>query len=227
MKSKTSRVLIVAEHISDATPFHKVLKEHWEVAAIPPSALSSAEEAQWVLLESQRFRAILQQAAWLDTATGALNEDRLHQGLVSEWRRNGRNQTPISLLLMEVDHIAAYTEAMGEEKRDEMMGRVMGSLGENIQRAGDLLGRFDDEIFACVLPETDTLGAVSVAERIRAEVNLLAYPHGHSTAAPIVTLSIGLASLVPGRNHQLEHFVESTRLALARAQQRGGNQVVF
>jgi len=90
-----------------------------------------------------------------------------------------------------------------------------------------VVGRFGDQVFACLLPETDTLGAVSVGERIRAELNSMAIPNEGSETASIVTLSIGLASLVPGRTDVLKDLTETSEACLARAQQRGGNQVVF
>lgn len=180
-----------------------------------------------VHLENLRFRRILQRLTWLDALTGIPNREKFLESLESEWRRNARNRTAISLVLLEVDHFDAFCEANGTQAGNEVLRRVIGALPGGIQRAGDVVGRFSDQVFACVLPETDTVGAVSVGERIRAEVNSMAIAHGHSLAAPFVTLSLGVASLAPGRNNLLEDLIEAAEEALARARQRGGNQVMF
>lgn len=178
-------------------------------------------------LDNRRFRNVLQGLTWLDAVTGIPNREKFEEAMDAEWRRNSRNRTPISLLLMEVDHYQDFCEEHGNQAGNETLRRMIGALTSGIQRAGDVVGRFNEQVFACLLPETDTLGAVSVGERIRAEMNSMAIPHGRSEAAPYVTLSLGVASLVPGRNDLLEDLQDSAEEALAKARQRGGNQVVF
>jgi len=192
-----------------------------------PVRASSAKARLKTHLENRRFREILERLNWLDAVTGIPNRERFDQALDSEWRRNARNRTPIALLLMEVDHFDAFCEKYGKAAGDEALRRLIGALTGGIQRAGDVVGRYGDRVFACLLPETDTVGAVSVGERVRAELNSMAIPHEQSETAGIVTLSLGLASLVPGRTDVLLDLSESAEAALSRAQQRGGNQVVF
>jgi diguanylate cyclase (GGDEF)-like protein len=192
-----------------------------------PVRASSAKARLKTHLENRRFREILQRLTWLDAVTGIPNRERFDKALESEWRRNARNRTSIALLLMEVDHFNAFSEQHGKAAGDETMRRLIGALTGGIQRAGDVLGRYGDRVFACLLPETDTVGAVSVGERIRAELNAMAIPHECSATAPIVTLSLGLACLVPGRADVLKDLTENAEAALSRAQQRGGNQVMF
>lgn len=178
-------------------------------------------------LENRRFRSILQRITWLDAVTGLPSQDKLEESLVCEWRRNARNHTAISLVLMEIDHFGPYCELHGKAAGDEALRSIIGALTGGIQRAGDVVGRYRDQVLALVLPETDTVGAVSVCERIRAEVNSMAMPHGASPVAAFLTLSLGVASLAPGRNNLLDDLREEAEEALARAHQRGGNQVVF
>lgn len=192
-----------------------------------PLRAASIKARLKVHLENHRFRGILQSLTWLDAVTGIPNREKFDEALDAEWRRNSRNRTPISLLLMEIDHYQEFCEQHGPQAGDEALRRMIGALTAGIQRAGDVVGRYGDQVFACLLPETDTVGAVSVGERIRAEVNSMAIPHGRSQAAPYVTLSLGVASLVPGRNDLLEDLQESSEEALAKARQRGGNQVMF
>jgi len=192
-----------------------------------PVRASAAKARVKVHLENRRFREILQRLTWLDAVTGIPTREHFEEALDSEWRRNARNRTPIALLLMEVDHFAAYCEHYGKSAGDEVHRRLIDALTGGIQRAGDVVGRFGEQVFACMLPETDTVGAVSVGERIRAEMNSMAIPNERSETAPIITLSLGLTSLVPGRNDLLADLTEAAEASLAQAQQRGGNQVVF
>lgn len=192
-----------------------------------PIRPSSAKARLKAHMENHRFREILQRLTWLDAVTGIPNRERFDHSLDSEWRRNARNRTPIALLLMAVDHFDEFCERHGKAVGDEALRRLIGALTDGIQRPGDVLGRYEDQVFACLLPETDTVGAVSVGERIRAELNSMAIPHGASETAPIVTLSIGVASLVPGRTDLLKDLSENAVDALTTAQQRGGNQVMF
>ncbi len=192
-----------------------------------PVRASAAKARVKAHLENRRFREILQRLTWLDAVTGIPNRERFEEALDNEWRRNARNRTPIALLLMEVDHFNQFCEIHGKSAGDETLRRLIAALTGGIQRAGDVVGRYNDHAFACLLPETDTLGAVSVGERVRAELNEMAIPHEGSESAPFVTLSLGVASLVPSRTDVLKDLTDSAEAALLRAQQRGGNQVVF
>lgn len=192
-----------------------------------PVRASAARARVKAHLENRRFREILQRLTWLDAVTGLPNRERFEEALDNEWRRNARNRTPIALLLMEVDHFNQFCEIHGKSAGDETLRRLIAALTGGIQRAGDVVGRYSDRAFACLLPETDTLGAVSVGERVRAELNSMAIPHDGSESAPFVTLSLGVASLVPSRTDVLKDLTDSAEAALLRAQQRGGNQVVF
>ncbi len=192
-----------------------------------PVRASAAKARVKAHLENRRFRDILQRLTWLDAVTGIPNRERFEEALDNEWRRNARNRTPIALLLMEVDHFNQFCEIHGKSAGDETLRRLIAALTGGIQRAGDVVGRYNDRAFACLLPETDTLGAVSVGERVRAELNTMAIPHEGSESAPFVTLSLGVASLVPSRADVLKDLTDSAEAALLRAQQRGGNQVVF
>ncbi len=192
-----------------------------------PVRASAARARVKAHLENHRFREILQRLTWLDAVTGLPNRERFEEALDNEWRRNARNRTPIALLLMEVDHFNQFCEIHGKSAGDETLRRLIAALTGGIQRAGDVVGRYSDRAFACLLPETDTLGAVSVGERVRAELNSMAIPHDGSESAPFVTLSLGVASLVPSRTDVLKDLTDNAEAALLKAQQRGGNQVVF
>lgn len=169
----------------------------------------------------------LRRFSLVDGVTGIANRHRFEEFLALEWRRNFRNQTPLSLVIMELDHFGAYLEHYGRTAGDECLKRIATAFQDATQRPGDLIALYAWNGFACVLPETDTLGAVSVAERMRAELATLAIPHAKSPAACVLTMSVGTATRVPSRDLNLEPLVETAASNLKEAQQAGGDRVTF
>ncbi|MBP1626935.1 MAG: diguanylate cyclase [Holophagaceae bacterium] len=177
-------------------------------------------------VEAGQYRSILRQIAWIDPVTGFAKESRMEEFLQVEWRRAARNRTSLALVLMALDNFDAYQRSHGRHAVEECQRRLAAILGQGIQRAGDLVGRYSGTGFVCILPETDNIGAVSVSERFRAEVYTAAIPNPHSKIG-ILTVSMGVATLVPSRGDVLADLRISTEEALNRAILRGGNQVVF
>ena len=132
------------------------------------------------------------------------------------------------MVLMDLDHFTSYYEHYGISAGDRCLQQVASALEEAIQRPGDLVARFDKSGFACVLPETDTLGAVSVAERMRAELASLAIPHAASpSSSTILTMSVGVATRVPTNETEPEDLVNHAERILFDAKRGGRNRVLF
>lgn len=163
----------------------------------------------------------------IDGVTGIANRRHFDDFLTLEWRRNLRNRTPLSLVLMDLDHFGAYTEYYGEKVSRECLKRVATAFQDATQRPGDLVAFYSKSGFACVLPETDTLGAVSVAERMRAELATLAIPHAKSSAASMLTLSVGTATRVPTGDMEPEDLIALAERFLGEAKRAGRDRVIF
>ena len=169
----------------------------------------------------------LQKFSLIDGVTGIANRHRFDEFLALEWRRNSRNHTPLSIVLMDLDHFRAYTEHYGPAQGDACLKEVATAFQEATQRPGDLVAFYTRGGFACILPETDNLGAVSVAERLRAELATLAIPHETSDTAPTLTMSVGTATQIPAPGLEPEDLVASAEHALREAKRAGRNRVVF
>lgn len=135
-----------------------------------------------------------------DGLTGIANRRSFDAALLREWRRSARVGAPISLLVADVDCFKQFNDAYGHQVGDECLKAVARALAGNSRRPADLVARYGGEEFAAVLPDTGEDGAASVAAAMREAVEALAITHRYSTAGPVVTVSIGIATVIPERN---------------------------
>ncbi|MCI0489048.1 MAG: diguanylate cyclase [Blastocatellia bacterium] len=166
----------------------------------------------------------LKELASLDGLTNIPNRRCFAEFLHQEWMRSVRSQTPLSLLLMDVDHFKAYNDTYGHQSGDECLKRVAAVLNESIKRPTDLAARYGGEEFVVVLSDTDKKGALKVAETIRSRVETLRIPHSESKVSQYVTLSIGVATAIPRRESGMDDLVSAADQALYRAKENGRNR---
>jgi diguanylate cyclase (GGDEF)-like protein len=167
----------------------------------------------------------LHRLAVLDELTQIANRRRFDQYLEAQW--NQPQHPALSLLLCDVDYFKRYNDHYGHQAGDHCLHMVAQTLSRVVSKAKDLVARYGGEEFAAILPDTDLAGAVRVAEGIRAELHKLRIPHEYSAAAPIVTLSIGAASIVPGPHNQPSEVIATADAALYRAKAEGRDRVVW
>ncbi len=164
----------------------------------------------------------------VDGLTGIANRRCFDETLQREWRRAARKGSPISLLIADVDHFKEFNDGYGHQVGDECLKTVALVIAGRLRRPTDLAARYGGEEFVVVLPETDLEGALGVAETMRQAVEAEAIAHGFSSVGKHVTISIGVASLVPGRDDE-SGFVALLKLAdqaLYRAKRAGRNRSV-
>lgn len=165
----------------------------------------------------------LAQLAATDAMTGLANRRTLDQTLDREWARAKRSGTPLSLLMIDVDHFKAFNDRHGHQLGDEALRVVANVICANIRRPADLAARYGGEEFAVVLAETENAGAVRIAESIRGAVEKLAPIDGNS--API-TVSIGIRTSSGTPEEDLESLLFMADKALYQAKHSGRNRVV-
>jgi diguanylate cyclase (GGDEF)-like protein/PAS domain S-box-containing protein len=197
--------------------FHHQLPFLTKVAEQVAGALASAR-----LYEEVRQRATL---ALVDGLTGIANRRQLDAELEREWRRGHRSDTPLSLVLLDIDGFKAFNDRYGHPAGDGCLRQVAAALADVPRRAADLVARYGGEEFAIVLPELDAAGAESIAEAARATVEALAIPHATSPAAPVVTVSAGAATRWPARGGSAMALVAAADRALYLAKRQGRNRV--
>jgi diguanylate cyclase (GGDEF)-like protein len=157
--------------------------------------------------------------------TGLSNRRRFDQFLDQEWRRGQRSRSPLSLILMDVDYFKAYNDALGHLEGDDCLRQMAMSLEGCIHRAGDLVARHGGDEFACVLADTDAVGAAGVAENIQASIAALALAHPHSPASSLMTLSLGVVTRVAEYGEEPGSLIEGAERALSTAKESGRNRI--
>lgn len=167
----------------------------------------------------------LQQLAVEDPLTGLANRRRFDEFLEREWQRSHRTRSPLAVLMLDVDSFKRYNDTYGHQAGDRCLQGVAGVLRDTIQRTTDLAARYGGEEFAVVLVDTSEAAARAIAESVRARVESLAIPHAASTAAGVVTVSVGVADTVAGGHSAPSDVVAAADRALYRAKDGGRNRV--
>lgn len=168
----------------------------------------------------------LEQLALRDGLTGVPNRRSLDERLELEWRRAARNHAPLSFLLADVDFFKRYNDRYGHAAGDDCLRRVASALSGSVRRGMDMLARYGGEEFAALLPETDAAGALAVAEKMRRAVQALALPHEDSEVGPMVTVSLGAATLIPEPERPCMDIIPLADARLYEAKRGGRNQAV-
>lgn len=159
----------------------------------------------------------------LDALTGLANRRFLMNAFGQEWFRHQRNNRPISVILLDIDFFKRFNDSYGHQAGDECLKRIAVVLKQNIARPGDFIARYGGEEFIAVLPETEPEGAWHLAEKMRRAVEKLQIIHNGSNIAGHVTISGGVASIIPNANNNCELLIKWADEALYEAKHSGRN----
>ncbi|MBD3883858.1 diguanylate cyclase [Phormidium tenue FACHB-886] len=169
----------------------------------------------------------LELLASTDGLTQVANRRRLDLYLQQEWQRLAREQQPLSFILFDIDYFKHYNDYYGHQQGDWCLIQIAQAVTQTVKRPADLLARYGGEEFAVVLPNTDTEGALTVAEQIRQTVQDLHLTYERSGIAGIVTISAGVASACPTNQETPELLLRKADDALYEAKRQGRNRVVL
>ncbi|ERE20244.1 diguanylate cyclase domain-containing protein [Pseudogulbenkiania ferrooxidans] len=173
-----------------------------------------------------KFQAdLLSSIALQDGLTGVANRRKFDEALQSDWLQCARQQQPVSLLMLDVDHFKRFNDRYGHQAGDDCLRRVAQAIRLSLRRPRDLAARYGGEEFACLLPETDLEGASSLADEILQAIRALGIPHEASDAEPTVTASIGVASMIPNGSTAPQTLVERADHQLYQAKHEGRARV--
>ena len=180
-----------------------------------------AERTLELELVNERLKAM----TLTDGLTKIANRRRFDELLAMEWRRCARHQQSLSLFLMDIDYFKRVNDTLGHPVGDQCLIAVAAICDQLMAREGDLAARYGGEEFAVLLPGTDEQGAYHVAERLRQVVADSPVTVAGLDEPVKLTVSIGLASMVPVSGVQPESLVHCADQALYAAKAAGRNQV--
>ncbi len=169
----------------------------------------------------------LQHISIVDGLTNIANRRYFDLRIRTEWDRVQRAEKFIFIMLCDIDFFTLYNDIYGHKKGDDCLKIVAKVINKNAKRAADLAARYGGEEFAVILPETSAKGAVHLGKLIQSDLESCAIPHQGSKISQFVTLSIGIAGVVPNHNISVDQLIEIADHALDQAKKNGRNQVVF
>jgi diguanylate cyclase (GGDEF)-like protein len=162
-----------------------------------------------------------------DALTGLANRRKFDDTLEKEWRRMSRTSSPLALILVDVDFFKPYNDGYGHQSGDACLKKITSTLSKCIRRPGDLVARYGGEEFGVILPETPLVGAMHVAELMCKTIEKLKIPHQHSQTADVVTISAGIAMIIPNKKLSPREFIKVADDNLYQAKHQGRNRVVW
>lgn len=178
-------------------------------------------EQQLVSLQKE-----MEELSFRDGLTGVANRRRFDAIIELEWSNARRNRQPLSLLLIDIDYFKQYNDCYGHLEGDACLKHVARVLSSAATRARDLLARFGGEEFVLVLPETDEAAAGKLAERCRELILAEQVPHESSPIGPVLTISLGVGTVIPSHDDELRPFIDAVDKRLYQAKQQGRNRIV-
>ena len=167
----------------------------------------------------------LKEQAFTDGLTGLMNRRHFDERFPLEFRRAKRQQTPLSLVMLDIDFFKAYNDQYGHPNADKVLITVAKTLRATLHHSIDVIARYGGEEFIGVLPACDESEAGYIGEKLRAAIEDMQIPHVTSNVSSYVTVSIGFASLIPDVSSSESSMLARVDEALYIAKHKGRNCV--
>jgi len=175
-------------------------------------------------VEWRRRAVMLEQLALIDPLTGLGNRRRFDQALDNEWKRALRQQTPLGLMIIDVDNFKAFNDRYGHGVGDQVLRFVGDSLRSVVKRPSDQLVRYAGDEFAVLLPDTTEAGARALAEHLVQVVHEPQQPLDLVGEALGVSVSVGFCAVIPDGRREPADLVRLADAALFEAKRQGRNR---
>jgi diguanylate cyclase (GGDEF)-like protein len=180
-------------------------------------------QLQQIKTDLQRANLELQRIASTDGLTQIANRRCFDEVLEQEWKRLRRDQQPLSLILCDIDYFKHYNDRYGHLAGDACLRQVAQTISECVKRPADKVARYGGEEFAIILPNINQAEAATIARAVQARIHSLQIPHAGSASADHITLSFGIACLVPALDSSCHALIAAADGALYQAKAAGRN----
>jgi diguanylate cyclase (GGDEF)-like protein/PAS domain S-box-containing protein len=188
--------------------------------------LNDISKFKQVQVALQKANDELRRLAALDDLTQIANRRRFDDRLGQEWRRAQRERRNLGLIICDIDNFKNYNDAYGHLQGDQALQSVAQAIDNALKRPMDMVARIGGEEFAILLPGTEITGARRVAQEVQETIDALCIPHRTSAAGDHVTLSFGVAAVLPNPGLAARILIETADRALYRAKDQGRNRIV-
>ncbi len=168
---------------------------------------------------------LLHKVSLTDSLTGMFNRRYFNRQLNIEWRRGMRDAHFLSVVMIDVDFFKRYNDTYGHQQGDECLKRVARLISKKSVRAGDVIARYGGEEFIWLLPNIEKSQLHSLVDLLRQEIQQMQLVHTNSPFE-VVTISAGIATLVPSINASAKTLIQLADQRLYLAKEQGRNQVV-
>jgi diguanylate cyclase (GGDEF)-like protein/PAS domain S-box-containing protein len=185
--------------------------------------ITERKAAEDKILQLQKELEIL---SYRDPLTGIANRRMFDSILDVEWSKARAVGEPLSLIMVDIDFFKQYNDCYGHPQGDLCLKQVAALLDDTATRTRDLCARLGGEEFVMLLPATNDEAALAIAQRFARLLSRAAIPHRNSRADNVITVSIGLATIVPGAHDSHQAFIELADQRLYRAKGDGRNRIV-
>ncbi len=193
------------------------------------SDITELQELRNAALAMEKIKQLNQQLerlSFLDGLTGLPNRRCFNDTQHQEWRRAIRENTFISLLIIDIDCFKQLNDTFGHQAGDDCLVAVAGVLSKSLRRPGDMVSRYGGDEFVVLLPRTDQSAAKSIAELMRQAVMDLNIKNPDSRYG-IITISIGLTCQKPSLDSHPDNLIKAADEALYQGKHKGGNSVAL
>ncbi len=181
------------------------------------------QELESALLELSQANETLKEINTMDTVTGIKNRHYFDTIFEQEWKRASRQNYPISLLLLDIDHFKQVNDTLGHLAGDECLHEVAATISAALKRPADIVARYGGEEFVAVLPYIENSNALAFANKIRSRVEAAVYLIDGQEVK--VTVSIGVSTVTPTDDDDMKDMIAAADIALYEAKNAGRNQV--
>jgi len=176
-------------------------------------------------LELKRHRDLFETLSSYDGLTGIPNRRFFDQTIETEWSKAIRMGVPLSLIMVDIDKFKEFNDHYGHLAGDECLVAISKLIHETAERATDFAARYGGEEFGIILPGLDLVKALSFAVKLKEKMHRLEIPHEGSRVNEFVTLSFGVASMVPTKGSDPKSLIKDADDMLYLAKERGRNQI--
>jgi len=213
---------------------HREEREIWIESALRVTRTTGTGEIDGIvaisrdMTEHKDLENKLAALATTDGLTGLANRRHFDERLQEEWARAKRDGTPLSLLLIDVDHFKKYNDQYGHQAGDGCLRSLARVLAEQAQRPADLAARYGGEEFVLLLPNTDAEGCEKVGQKVREALREFGMLHALNPPSKRVTVSLGGATNLPASGSaESTSLIEAADRALYNAKDSGRDRLVM